>query len=91
MLLNKEQQNPVQFEGREIMISDKASNGLYKLCKTPITASTIGMYLNAYTDGKMEKALKKLSNEDISNIVEEYAKAEFTLLCGEEEWEKIPY
>ena len=90
MLLNPIQENPVHFEGREIKITDKASNALYQLCKTPITASTIGMYLNAYSDGKMKKALKTLSNEDISNIVEEYAKAEYTLLCGKEAWDEIP-
>lgn len=90
MVLNPTQENPVLFEGRKIRITDKASNALYKLCKTPITASTISMYLNAYSDGKMKKALKKLSDEDITRIVEEHAKAEYTLLCGEEEWNNIP-
>ena len=90
MLLNKEQKNPVIFKSRKITITDKASNGLYKLCKTPITDSTIGMYLSAYSNGNIEKALRELSDEDISKIVEEGAKGEYTLLCGKEEWDKVP-
>jgi len=90
MYLNTEQKNPVLFRDREIIITEKASNGLYKLCKTPITESTIGMYLSVYAGGKIKKALKTLSNEEISQIVEEGVKAEYTLLCGEDEWNHIP-
>lgn len=90
MLLNNAQENPVLYENRPITISHKAANGIYKLCKTPITASTIGMYVSAYSGGNVKKALKKLSNDDISKIVDDYAKAEYTLLCGEEEWDNVP-
>ena len=89
MLLNKQQENPVRFEGRNIDISDKVCNGLYMLCETPVTESTIGMYVSVYTDGDKKKKLS-LTDKEIAKIVEEGVKVEYTLLCGDEAWDKIP-
>jgi len=88
MLVCKEQQNPIVFEGRALQISHKALNAYYCLCNMPLTPLEVSVYLG--TALKEDKAcLEKYTNAQLASIVEAGIKDEFLSLATKEAWDVI--
>lgn len=96
MLNCKEQKNPVEFYGRKITLSEQALNAIYEYCSTPVTSSTIGMYVFAKFVGtptaklSEQEIVDSLTDEQITKITEDGIKEEILeSSAGEEFWNKF--
>jgi len=92
MLLCEAQKNPIEYKGRNIVISDKAANAHYHMCNMPVNATTVGMYIGFYLkehENDFDLKLNSLSDKELTEIVENGVKQEFVDLLGETEWERI--
>lgn len=92
MLNCKEQKNPVEFYGRKITLSEQALNAIYEYCSTPVTSSTIGMYVFTKFVGtptarlSEQEIVNTLTDEQITKITEDGIKEEILESSGGEEF-----
>ena len=95
MRVCKEQKNPVDFYGRKITLSEQALNAIYEYCTTPVTDSTIGMYVSVHYVGtdkgklSLDELASMLTDEEIAKITEDGIKDEVVSTAGEEFWNKF--
>ena len=94
MLVCEEQENPVDFYGRKITLSEQALNAIYDYTMTPVTESTIGMYIGAkYVNTDKggigaRKIAEFLTDEEIAEIAETGIKEEILESSGGERYWK---